>query len=414
LQTAISAIAVTGILVTIACVILAPQLSRILLADATRGPLVVMVGLTVAFTGQGTVVYRCLQGMLKFRELVILGFISSILGLIITIPLIILFKVTGAVLSVALGAALSLLIGQLYLNWSVLKELNIRLRFIVPDKVISWKLLRFGGVNSIQVLSDALTILIIRSIMINQLGLSSNGLYQVPLGLTNRYLGIIFAVAWQYSLPKLTSLRGDHSASSKVQNDTLRMLFLMLVPLIVLILVFRNYWIPLLYSVAFLSASPLLSWQMLGDFFRAIGTSANLSLLPNERFGFFTFFTLARSTLQLIGFWVLLPYLGLLAAPAAYAVCQGLMVPVTLLWHYKKENFIYSLANWGFIARSTLVLGLTIFLTTAPTPGLVTGYLIPLFALVVWGVTALTPGEARKVLNAGHRYITRLRLLERG
>ena len=414
LQTAISGISITGTLVVIACVLLAPQISKLLLADESYSLLIALVGLTVAFTGLGTVVQRCLQGMLKIREMVLLSIISSVLGLFFTIPLIILFKVSGAVLSITLAAALSLLIGQVYLNRTVLKDLNIRLRFMIPDKDISLKLLRFGGVNSIQVLSDALTILIIRSIIVNRLGPDSNGLYQVALAVTTRYLGIIFVSIWQYTLPKLALLHGDRTSTAKVQNDTLRLLFLSLVPIVVLILVFRNFWIPLLYSVAFLGAYPLLTWQMVGDILRAVNTSANISLLPNEKFGFFSFITLSRSVIQLIAFWFLLPSLNLLAAPSAYAIGQTVMMPVIIIYHKKREDFIFSQANWSFLARSALVLATTISLTAAPDPGILAGYLIPLFALALWAATAVTPSEARKVLLAGQRYVARLRFSERG
>lgn len=409
LQTAFSGFVITGSIIVLICIFFAPGIAELVLGDSSSWYLVTLAGITVALTAQGQIIYRTLQGLLKIREMVILGLISSFLGLIITIPLIILIGVTGAVLSVALIALITLAIGHLYLQLRVLNEWKINIRLTVPQKKIIFQLLRFGGVSSIQVLSDTLTLLIIRSILIKDIGAGANGLYQVAVAVSVRYLGIIFTSIWQYSLPKLSSITDDRSAQSKVQNDSLRLLFLALTPLIVLILVFRKIWIPILYSPAFLGAFSLISWQLLGDVFRSINTPANIILLPNERFAFFTFKTLTYSVVRLVSFGLLFPVVGLLAAPVSYAIGRSFGTPITIYYHYKYEHFIYSKRNWWLIAKSVFAIGLVMILTASPDVNYLIGYIIPLAVLMLWASTAISRKEAVEVIQIGSRYVQRIK-----
>lgn len=412
LQTCISGFAITGGLIVLICIIFAPGIADLVLGDSTLWYLVTLAGITAALTAQGRIVYRTLQGLLKIRSMVILGLISSFLGLIITIPLIIFFGVTGAVLSVALLALFSLVFGHLYLQLSILRKREIHLRLVIPKKKILYQLLRFGGVSSLQVLSDALTLLIIRSIIIKQFGAGANGLYQVAIAVSVRYLGIIFTSIWQYSLPKLSTLLNNRRAQSKVQNDTLKLIFLAVTPLIVLILVFRTIWIPLLYTTTFLFAYPLITWQMLGDVFKSITNPENMILLPKELFTFFIIITLTYSAIQLISFWLLLPIYGLVAAPIAYAIGRAFTVPITLFYHYRYEHFIYSKSNWWLIAKSVFTIILVMVLTASPGVNYLVGYIIPLTALILWASTAISRKEAVEVIQIGSRYVQRIRTRE--
>lgn len=407
LQTVVSGFLITGVIVLVVCLAFAPRFADWALADGSLGLLIVLVGIAVPLAAQVEVISRCLQGMLKIREMVILGIIGSMLGLIITIPLIILAGVTGAILSIALSALLSFIIGQFYLQRVVLTEHHIHLRFTLPDKEPSIKLLRFGGANSVMVVSNTLTLLAIRSMIISRLGATSNGLYQVAFGLSNQYLSLITAALWTYGMPKIATILDDPAGTNKVKNDALRLSFLIFTPLIVLILVFRDIWIPILYSRAFLDAYSLIGWQLVGDIFLVVYWPANISLAPREQFGVIIRQTLLLSAFQLGSFWLLLPLMGLVAAPLSYALAHGLMMPIVLFDHYNYDRFFYSSRNWALIAKSVSVLGLTLTLTSSPNANPVLNYLVPLAALGLWAMTAVSRNEAQRAVQMGHSYVAR-------
>jgi len=407
LQTVVSGFAITGIIAFLISLIFAPQFADLALADHSLGLLIVLAGIAVPLTAQTQIVSRCLQGMLKIREMVLLGMVSSVLGLVITVPLIILANVTGAVLSMGLSALFSLAIGQLYLQRVALREYHVRLHFAVPDKEMSIKLLRFGGANSVMVISDILTLLAIRSTIIARFGAASNGLYQVVFGLSNQYLALITAALWTYGMPKVATMLDDPAGIDKVRNDVLRLSLSIFTPLIVLILVFRGVWIPILYSQSFIGASSLLGWQVIGDIFRAIFGPANISNAPKERFGFIIGQTLLFSMLQLGTFWLLLPLVGLRAAPMSYALARGVMTPIVLFAHYRYDRFVYSSKNWLLVVKSIPVLGVTLILTSLPNVNPVLNYLVPSVALVAWALTVVSHKEVQTAVRIGHDYVAR-------
>lgn len=414
LQTVISAFLITGIIVFVVCLAFASRFAEWALADSSLGLLIVIVGVAAPLMAQVEVIFRCLQGMLKIREMVILGIIGSMLGLSITIPLIILAGVTGAILSIALSALLSLIVGQFYLRRVALREYHIHLRFIVPDKGMSIKLLRFGGMRSLELISTSLTLLAIRSMIIARLGAVSNGLYQVAFASSNQYLGLIAAALWTYGMPKVATMLDNPAGIDKMRNDALRLSFLVFTPLIVLILVLRNIWIPILYSSAFMGAYSLIGWQLVGDIFLVVVWAANISLVPREQFGFIIGATLGFCALRFGSFWLLLPLIGLHAAPVSYALAHGLMTPIILFVHYKYDRFFYSRRNWALIAKSIPVLGLTMILTFSPNANPVLKYPVPFAALGVWALAAVSREEAQMAMQIVRTMITRKRTKPEG
>ncbi len=407
IRTATSGFLIIGVSAFVVCLLFSRRLASLIVADPSLGLLIVIIGAAVPIIVQVEVISRCLQGMLKIREMVLLSIISAFLGLIVTIPLIILAGVTGAIVSILLSAAIAFIIGQFYLRNVVLKEYDIRLRLSPPDRGMSIKLLRFGGTRGVVAVLEAITILTIRSLIIGRLGADANGLYEVAIALSNQYLGIILAAVWTYGMPKVATMPGDSEGISRLQNDALRLIFLTLVPLIVLILVFREIWIPILFSGAFLGAYTLISWELLGDIFRATGWAANLTILPRERFGFLIGINLGRFTIQLVSFWLLLPRLGLVAAPLSYALANGIMLPAILLGHYIYDRFTYSAQNWILIAKSVPVLLLALFMTLSPDPKPLLNYLLPLAALGIWAMVTVSREEYRNVIGSIAGLLTR-------
>jgi O-antigen/teichoic acid export membrane protein len=156
-------------------------------------------------------------------------------------------------------------------------------------------------------------------------------------------------------------------------------------------------------------AYPLITWQVLGDVFKSITNPENMILLPKELFTMFIINTLMYSAVQLISFWLLLPSLGLTAAPIAYAIGRAAIVPITLYYHYRYQNFIYSKSNWILIAKSFLAIILVMILTASPDTNYLIGYVIPLAVLILWTITAINREEAGEVIQLGSRYLQRIK-----
>jgi O-antigen/teichoic acid export membrane protein len=407
LRTVTTGFALTGLALLLGSILFAPQLAELVLADRSLGLLVVLAGVAVPLTAQYEVITRCLQGALHIREMVMLAILSSVVGVLILIPLVIVLDVFGAVLAIALGAAASVAIGHLYLRATILRPLDITLNADWPDLQVSKDLLRFGGARGATVLSTVATLLIIRAALIRDLGPEANGLYQVAWGMSNQYLGIVSGAIWGYGMPKIATMLDDPRGIRKLQNNALRLSLLILVPAVTLLLVLREIWIPLLYAPSFLAAYGLVSAQLLGDLFLAVRWAPNLTNVPRERFAFIIGQAVAQSAIQLAAFFALLPRIGVLAAPASYAISHGAMVPPTLLGHYLYDRFRFDRGNWLLLIGSAPVVGVAAWATAVRDRPLWLFAGAPLSALLLWALVMVRRSELRAGLEMVRRAFRR-------
>ena len=403
LETVTTVFVAVSVVVLGLCAVFAPFLADLVLGDRTRGFLVLLVAAALPLTAQLEIVQRTLQGLLLVRQLVLLGILGAVAGTALAIPLMIRGGVTGAVLALAVGALVPLVIGQVYLH-RVLKA-----RYGFSPRVGRWDgatlrgLLRFGGARSASVLALLGTLLVVRTVLIERFGDAANGLYQVAWTVSNQYLGIVGVAIWSYAMPKIATVLHDRAAVEGIQNDALRLSLLLFLPASVLLLVTRPFWIPLLYSGAFLAAAPLVAWQLAGDFLRSIRWSANLTTMPREQLRFIVLEGLALAAIQLAAFFVLLPRVGIVAAPMAWAVAHAALLPVTLLWHWRVDRFLFSPATLKLTALSGVVLAVTLAATAGDVAPPLLRWGAPLAALAAWGLLAVRRSELALALAALRR-----------
>ena len=356
---------ITGGIGIVIFILLSPVLAEAVLADRKKSLFIILIGAAVPIAAQFEVISRFLQGLLKVRALAVLSIVSSALSLAITVPLIMQENLFGAILSIPISGLISFGIGQIYLHRIFLREYGIKLRLMVPDKEILFNLAKFGGSRGVISIVQSLTILTIRRVIIGQLGTSSNGLYQVAYTVSNNYLGIIFTSIWLFGMPKSATMVNNDQEVIKFQNNAARLLLVILMPLISVILISRELWIPILYSVSFLSAAELLGWQLVGDLIRALGWTPKFTLITKEHFGFLIYSQLVHFGSQLGLFLLLFPRLGLISAPIAYAASYFVLTLITLIRQKIVEGFSYSERNWKLFFASAgfllAVLGLNYY-----------------------------------------------------
>lgn len=96
------------------------------------------------------------------------------------------------------------------------------------------------------------------------------GLYEVNMTVLNKYLGLIFVAMNYYFYPKLTSLIQDSKKSQQLLMNQIETGVILVTPAIVLLYVFDEWFIQLLYSENFVLAFKILQFSLLGLFLKAI------------------------------------------------------------------------------------------------------------------------------------------------
>jgi len=364
IKTVIFIFSITGFIVFIISIIFREELSKILLDDHSYGFLIILIALASSIAAQVEAVSRFFQGMLKIREMTLIGIVGPFIGAIISIALTISFGLKGAVYAILSTAVFSLFLGYWYLYPIALRDIKCKIIPFSPDKNIFVRLYRFGRANIIILGLNTITLLAISTMIIYSLGARSNGFYHVTLTFSTRYLGLIYFAVWRYGFPKIVTVGKNYQLASQMQNDMVRLLFLFTPPMILLLLMFKQFWVSLFYTSAFNDAVSLMGWQFTGDLIRAISWVAFFTLLANEKFKFLIIATLTFSLVRVASFWIFLPLMSIQAAPFSYALSHVFLTPLLLIGNYTYTRFSISRQNWILIIKSFLLLGLTILLTS--------------------------------------------------
>jgi len=110
-----------------------------------------------------------------------------------------------------------------------------------------------------------ITELLVRSVVLRELGLEASGYFQAAWAISMTYVGFLLnAMAMDY-YPRLTKAIADPKQTGRLVNEQAEMALLLAGPALVAVITLAPWVIQLLYSQGFGPAAELLRWQMLGD-----------------------------------------------------------------------------------------------------------------------------------------------------
>ena len=302
-------------------IVLAPvagKISESLTGTSQYGLLVLLIVASFPLYNLAGVLSYVLQGLAEVQRLTWANIITAALSVLLLVPLTIAYGLTGAMVAVL---ATSFVQAGLF-SWMLLSTYAARawkfaeIRF---DRHTARELLAYGGIVLIGGAVLWGSVLAVRTLTLRVLGESSNGLYQVVFGLSTQYMTMFMTWMAAYVFPRIVSER-HRGKLGELLNSGLRANLAIMVPILVVAVALRDPLIRIFYSPAFLAASPLILFQVLGDYARIIGWSFAVCLFAIGR---------TRSHLAVIAtqslVWVLLavlmvPVWGLTAVPISYAI----------------------------------------------------------------------------------------------
>jgi O-antigen/teichoic acid export membrane protein len=320
-----------------------PPLARIALAVAV--PLVAITNIESAIV----------RGLKNVRVLTIATSAAAVLGLGLLAPLVLLFGLNGALVHIALFALLTYA-----LSYVARRRAAWQAGFhITLASLPTWRsfqvLLSYGSANAVAGVLNTATLLLVRSYLIETLGLEANGIYQVLLGIPSQTLIVVLNTLSAYAFPVVSGMR-ERADVNGALNMALRFTLLSSTPIILGLVLFAAPLIRLLYSSEFLPASVFLPLQVLGDFFKMVAWAVGLSLLGRGHLVAFTLLDTVWNVVFAVGVLFLVPRVGLLGAAASYAVAYAIHATATYTYQYRREQFRLHSRNLRLLAASAVLL----------------------------------------------------------
>ncbi len=353
--------------VSLLTILFSQKLSSLLLDNDSSYIFFVIIAVAIPFQVMGQIFISFIQGLKAVKSISIASISISVTGLFFFIPLILFFRINGAVISILILAIINF-ITFWYVTEKLVKKLTpIREHrtgsfplskgttpFNSPspikafeDKYVkgergllySKELLEFGYLRFIQTSINPLTMLAIRSLIIKHLGVFSNGIYEATVAFSFLYVPIINNILWSYVYPNYCNSK-DNALLSKEVNRFLTISLLIAVPMITLIILFCSPLIRLLFSDEFLPAAAVIGIALVGDFLKVLIWPFNVVLMAKDRMKTAVAFEFIWNIFLLVSAFLVIPVYGL----KGVFIVQNLSLLLILFLSYIYVNKEFSLS----------------------------------------------------------------------
>jgi PST family polysaccharide transporter len=242
-------------------------LSSKILLDSKYSFVFIVFGVTLIFYTANTLLLAVINGYKQFNLYVKASIVSSIVGLILSLLLVIPFGVNGTLLNAVTSQSLVFFIVLFMAKKASIGCLGKKYLWNKFDKTKAIRFFRFALMTLVSAFTVPISQLIIRNYVINRYSLQTAGLWEGMNRLSNVYLMIITSSFGVYYLPRLSELKTGIEIKKEIKTAYKVIVPSMLVGLTV-VYFGRFIIIDILFSDEFREMSGLFFWRLVGDFLK--------------------------------------------------------------------------------------------------------------------------------------------------
>jgi antigen flippase len=338
--------------------------------DHTRE--IFFLGLVVVFNLSTIGENAIIQGYRKVTTLARLAVFGALIGLFVSLPILIIFRLNGIIPSL-LVTAISVFGVTAFSSrkiTGVVEKIHRRL-----DGGTIKGLLSIGFPLMLSSLIASLNLYIVNYYLLHTLDLDALGNYQAVNSLTSVLVSLVLGAMAADYYPRLSMISDDDAGITRLANTQTEICLLLSIPIVGVIIQFVPYIIIALYSSRFAMAGDVLRWSVFGVLGRVLSWPLGYILLAKkngkmylavELFSSILNVLLVITCLQLFGF------IGLGIASPVYYLLYLILIKVV---SYAKVKFKWSRPLVFRIVGSTVAL-LAVLLVN----------LIDTSAIIKWGI----------------------------
>ncbi len=350
-----------------------------------------LLGIVVACSMVAGLQIAQLQGLGRVNDIARVNILSAILGTAFGLAAVWLWGLAGLILLVLAQPALAAILATAFAaNLPNRGTGRLSWHHLAAD----WRrIVRQGSPYMLSFLVLALVPLVIRAIVVHDLGIEAAGHFHAAWTMSVIYIGFLLNAMSADYFPRLTAIVGDRPAAIRLVNDQAQLGMAIGGVALVGMLALAPLLVPLLYSRAFTPAIEIVEWQAFGNLMKLAGWPVAFLAMARGRSSQFLLIELVWSA-ALLGLVVFgLPHFGLVATGMAFAIaCAMFLVLQTVVAYW----------TYGFIWRRGTVLMLLAFLASGSITMLAARHSV-LWQAIVGSVCAVALG-----LGSLHFIVTRI------
>lgn len=351
--------------------LLRERISLWMFNDPDYGFEVALLGLGILLSLISASQIAQLQGMRRIDELAKAGVIAGVLTTVGGIAAVWLLGADGLVLFLLAQPVFLVLVATRYLA----RLPRTAVSMTITELWRQWRSMAGLGVTFMFAgLIMMSGLLVARSLIVNDQGLDAAGHFQAAWAISMQCLGFILGAMGVDYFPRLSGIIGDRSATASLVNDQTQIGLALGGPILLILLGFTPWVIPLFYSDAFGPAANMLQWMCLGNLLKLASWPIGFIIVAREDRLIFAVFQVLWQVAFLGLLWTLLPTLGVEAAGVAFVAAYSIMISVQFWAVRRLHGFHWQNSSlrlfWIHLGLSAALLALA---KTAPLAGMVAG-----------------------------------------
>jgi len=375
---------VQGTLALLGVWLLRAQIAEWLFADSGYATEVGLIGLAILFTLLATAQTALLQGMRRIGDLGRVTVLGSLVGTMAGLAAVWLYGQAGLVWFVVVQPLAAILIA---LHYTRRLPQPTALYPSLSEIWHVWKpMAKLGAAFMLGGLTTTATLLLVRSLITQELGLEAAGHFAAAWGITMTYVGFLLGAMSADYYPRLTEVIDTPVAATRLMNDQAQLGLAIGGPVLLLLIGLAPWVITLLYSSEFGPAAELLQWQTVGNVFKLASWSLGFAFVAAARSKTFLLLQINFNAIFLLITWPGLTYFGLIAAGPAFMIAYILHFGLLNILAHTLLGFRWqSLSLWLLTLHVALSIGLLILAQSVPTMAAIASPLLA-FATGVFGL----------------------------
>ena len=311
-----------------------------------------------------TTSFAILNAHKEIKSIAIAEIAVIILNLILFIPLIYFFRLTGGVVYVTLSFFVTFLCYSYFARKNVFKKFHIGFK-ILTKAIFSTEyfkvLIGFVGFGLVAGTYYIFSEIAIRAIVVTELGIDKLGVYAPITAWASLFVGFIFPALRTYLFPRLSEAKSDIEINGLL-NDVIRLMTFATLPFIIVGISVRDWIIPLFYSHEFIESSTYLPYHFSAILLTVWIYPFEQVFAPTGRLKIYLIFGIIIETLSLGLVYFLVPRFGLYGYLAKFTIVPFIALLVYFTYYTFEIKFKLKKGNISIILYSvlsvTLLLGL--------------------------------------------------------
>lgn len=333
----------TALAITVVCslttglfiILFSKTLSGFILKDITYYYVFTIFGFTIILFALNSFAVSVINGFKDFNRFVKVSIVSSIIGLLFSIVLVLVWNLKGALISAVTFQSVVFFVNLRFFIKA--KWFNRSIISLAFSKMIASKYVSF----SLMALTTSLVIPIsrfyVRTYLIDNLGTDSAGIWEGMNRLSNMYLMVVTSVLSIYYLPRLSELKSSIEIRQEIRSASKTIIPLLIV-FTSLIYLFRGVIVEILFSSDFYEMKELFLYQLIGDVLKISSWMVSILMISKTKTKWFVYTEIMFAISFVVLSVVFTKYIGIQGTVIGYAI--NFLLYLIIIWGWFYPSFL--------------------------------------------------------------------------